>query len=285
MPFGPTICRRALLFGLATLPLVATARPTHRAPALLLAHDAPPDVDPAGFLVSEKLDGIRAYWDGQKLWFRSGLPIPAPAWFVDRLPPHPLDGELWLGRARFEQVSGVVRSRVPTDQAWRGIRYVVFEWPGAAGTYEARVRQLQRSVERSDVPQLVVAEQSVVLGRSALQARLEAVVAAGGEGLMLHRADALYVTGRSAALLKLKPLHDAEAVVVGHVLGKGRHEGRLGALHVRTASGSSFHLGTGLSDAERESPPPLGSIVTFRYRGLTGTGVPRFASFLRRFSS
>ena len=115
----------------------------------------------------------------------------------------------------------------------------------------------------------------------ALQRRLDEVVAAGGEGLMLHRADALYETGRSASLLKLKPLHDAEARVIGHVAGRGRHAGRMGALRVRSPAGVDFLLGTGFSDAERESPPPLGSWVTFTHRGFTADGVPRFASFLR----
>jgi DNA ligase 1 len=104
---------------------------------------------------------------------------------------------------------------------------------------------------------------------------------AGGEGLMLHRAEARYETGRSRALLKLKPLHDAEATVTGHIAGKGRHEGRMGALRMRTPEGREFLLGTGFSDAQRDDPPPVGSMLTYSYRGRTDAGLPRFASFVR----
>ena len=98
---------------------------------------------------------------------------------------------------------------------------------------------------------------------------------------MLHRADALYVTGRSDVLLKLKLWHDAEATVIAHMPGKGKYTGMLGALRVRTAEGVEFMLGTGLSEVDRRNPPPIGTIVTFRYRELTSRGVPRFASFHR----
>jgi DNA ligase-1 len=110
---------------------------------------------------------------------------------------------------------------------------------------------------------------------------LQAVVDGGGEGLVLHRADAPYAIGRSSALLKLKPLHDAEAVVVAHLPGRGKHAGRLGALRVRTPEGTEFQIGTGFSDAQREQPPRIGAVVTYTHRGLTAGEVPRFASFLR----
>ena len=124
-------------------------------------------------------------------------------------------------------------------------------------------------------------DQSAVSDLHELQQRLATVLAAGGEGLMLHRTDAVYETGRSDTLLKLKPWLDAEAEVIGHRAGKGRHTGRLGALQVRTSEGKTFLLGTGFSDAQRQNPPPIGARVTYRYRELTRTGLPRFASFLR----
>lgn len=273
--------RRALLAGLAALPAGALARPAVGAPALLLAHEAAPGLDPAGFLVSEKLDGVRAFWDGRRLCFRSGLAIAAPAWFLARLPALPLDGELWLGRGSFEALSGAVRRAPAQDAEWRALRYLVFELPGAAGPFAARAAALQRIARELAWPQLVAVDQAGVDGAAALQRRLDAVVRAGGEGLMLHRADAPYVSGRSSVLLKLKPLHDAEAVVVGQAPGRGRHAGRLGALRVRTADGREFLLGTGFSDAQRADPPPPGSVVSFSHRGRTESGLPRFASFLR----
>jgi DNA ligase 1 len=255
---------------------------TASAPAVPLATDAPAGIDPAGYLVSEKYDGVRALWDGAQLRFRSGRAVAAPAWFPAKLPAHSLDGELWLGRGRFEALSGMVRKAVPIDDEWRSLRYMVFELPGAPGSYAERAAQIVRVVDAVAWPSLIAVEQRFVADRTGLKARLEGVVEQGGEGLVLHRADAPYQTGRSETLLKLKPLDDAEAVVVAHVAGHGKYEGQLGALRVRTPDGMTLLIGTGFSDAERAAPPALGSTVTYTHRGFTRTGVPRFASFLRR---
>ncbi len=280
----PRCTRRHLLQGLAALvalPLAARAPARQQGLPLLLARDAPADVDPASYLVSEKYDGVRAYWDGHSLRFRSGLPVSAPAWFLAALPAQPLDGELWLARGRFEPLVGAVRRQVPVHAEWRALRYLVFDLPGAPGPFAERAERIRALLPAAgDGPALAVQQQRVA-DRAALDRRLQEVLDAGGEGLMLHRADASFVPGRSSALLKLKPLADAEAQVIGHVPGRGRHEGRLGALRVRTVDGVVFFIGTGFSDAERDLPPPLGTWVTFSYRGLTAAGVPRFASFLR----
>ena len=207
--------------------------------------------------------------------------IAAPNWFLARLPKVALDGELWMGRGQFDALSGAVRRLRPQDAEWRQIRYMVFELPGAAGSFAQRYERLQRLAEPLLWPQLVAVEQFTVASSPALSQRLKAVVHAGGEGLMLHRADAPYTTGRSEVLLKLKPEQDAEAVVVAHLPGKGKHAGRTGALQVRTRDGIEFALGSGLTDEQRLHPPKVGEVVTFTYRGLTPQGVPRFATFLR----
>jgi len=239
-------------------------------------------VDPASCLVSEKYDGVRGHWDGATLRYRSGRAVPAPAWFTERLPRGtPLDGELWLARGRFDELSGVVRKAVPVDAEWRALHYMVFELPGASGTFAERARRIREIVAGAAWPQLAAVEQTPVANREALHRRLADVVAQGGEGLVLHRADAPYRAGRSDALMKLKPELDTEAVVVAHHAGQGRLEGQLGALEVRTPQGRRFLIGTGFSDAQRRDPPPVGSVVTYRYRDLTATGLPRFASFLR----
>ncbi len=284
---GTSHTRRRLLGALALMPftsMVAQGRPARDGrdgPPLLLAQEASDDVDPTGYLVSEKYDGVRAHWDGQQLRFRSGLPVAAPAWFTQRLPKLPLDGELWLGRGRFEALSGAVRRTVPDDGDWRHIRYMVFEQPDAAGTFAQRAGQLADIAAQAAWPALVAVAQTPVDSRQALQQRLNGVVQAGGEGLVLHRADAPYVTGRSSVLLKLKPLQDAEAVVIAHQPGRGRLTGHLGALRVRTPEGQEFLIGTGFTDAQRARPPALGSVVTYTFRGRTESGLPRFASFLR----
>jgi DNA ligase-1 len=272
MPEHPS--RRRLIAALACLPAAAQAR--RDAAPLLLAREAPADIDPRGFLVSEKYDGVRALWDGHRLRSRGGLAIAAPAWFTQRLPALPLDGELWLGRGRFDALSGLVRRAAAADEgAWRAVRYMVFELPGAPGSFSERAARLWQ------LPGVQAAPQRTLADAAALQRLLAETVEGGGEGLVLHRADAPWTTGRSDALLKLKPLHDAEGLVLGHEPGRGRLEGRLGALRVRTRDGVEFQLGSGLSDALRADPPPVGSLVSYSYRGLTPSGVPRFASFLR----
>ncbi len=283
---SPSIHRRAWLRGLILMPLVrplagfAAAGP--EAPPLLLAEVPRGDVDLSRYWVSEKLDGARAVWDGRSLRFRSGRPVHAPAWFLAGLPPEPLDGELWIARGRFEALSGIVRRLQPRDEDWRRVRFMVFEQPDGAGTFSERIERLRAIVVRAGVPWLQMVEQFRVADRAALQARLDEVVAGGGEGLMLHRADAPYLTGRSDALLKLKPLLDAEATVIAHLPGRGRLAGTMGALLVETPAGLRFQIGTGFSDALRRAPPPVGSLITYRYRDLTRDGVPRFASYLRR---
>jgi DNA ligase-1 len=251
------------------------------APALLLANELGPNVDPAKYLVSEKFDGVRAAWDGKVLRFRSGRVVPAPAWFIAKLPPQPLDGELWLARNRFDALSGMVRKSEPVDDEWRQINYLIFELPGAPGSFAERAERIREIVVKTQWQKLIAVQQFRVANRAALKKKLDEVVRAGGEGLMLHLADAPYVTGRSDALLKLKPLQDTEADVIGHVAGKGKYTGMLGALRVRTPEGKVFLLGTGFTDEARKNPPPVGTSVTYTYRGTTKTGLPRFASYLR----
>lgn len=252
-------------------------------PPPMLARDADPGIDPTGWLVSEKLDGTRARWDGQALWFRSGLPVAAPAWFLAGLPRGvAFDGELWMGRGSFERLSACVRRARPVDAEWQAVRLMAFDLlarPEPFVQRQAALLALQPPAG-AGAPWAVI-EQRVVATSVALQRRLAEVVAGGGEGLMLHRADAHHESGRSHALLKLKPLHDAEAQVLAHVEGQGRLVGRMGALRVRTPEGIEFLLGTGFDDARRRSPPPLGAWLTYTHRGFTNSGVPRFASFLR----
>lgn len=270
---------RALLLGLGlALPLAGVALAP---PAVALAGLYSEAAEPAAYLVSEKLDGVRAIWDGRLLRFRSGRPIAAPDWFVASLPGQPLDGELWLGRGQFDRVSGIVRREAPDDAEWRQVRYMIFELPEAPGRFSERAATIGKIVREAGVPWLQQIDQSPAVDRQQLQQRLDAVVQGGGEGLMLHRADAPYLTGRSDALLKMKPWQDDEAVVVGHRPGRGRYAGQLGALRMRTADGREFFLGSGLSDALRRQPPAPGATVTYRYRGLTAGGLPRFASFWR----
>lgn len=270
---------RALLLGCALL--VPVSLLAADVPNLLLAEVYRNQVDVSQYLVSEKLDGVRAVWDGQTLRFRSGKEIHAPQWFVNSLPKSALDGELWLGRGTFDRLSGIVRRELPDDAEWQQVRYMIFELPGAKGDFRERADQIEQIVRQTHVPWLQKIEQFSVVDRKDLQKRFKYVIDAGGEGLMLHRADAFYETGRSDTLLKMKPMEDAEAVVIAYLPGKGKYAGLMGALRVRTPDGLEFSLGSGFTDEQRKNPPPLGATITYRYRDLTSKGLPRFASFLR----
>lgn len=248
---------------------------------VLLANNWNEHLEPSAYWVSEKLDGVRAVWDGAQLHTRNGHLIHAPTWYIAGFPKDAMDGELWMGRNRFEAVSGAVRQQTPNDVLWRQIQYRIFELPNRRGDFSACVFEMQRITQAANVPWLTPVEQSRVGNADALRHKLDAVVAEGGEGLMLHRADAGYQTGRSNALLKLKPFDDAEARVVAHRPGTGRNAKRLGALQVETATGLRFRIGSGFSDKQRENPPPIGTIISYRYNGLTNKGLPRFPRFLR----
>ncbi|HEV7271515.1 DNA ligase [Pseudoxanthomonas sp.] len=233
------------------------------------------------FLVSEKLDGVRARWDGRALWTRGGARIAAPPTFTRGWPVEPMEGEVWIARGRFDEVSALVR-RISTDpQSWRNVRFMAFDLPAHPGPFAQRVTRLRALIAAAGNGHLALIRQHRFATPSELDAELARVVAAGGEGLMLHRRDARYRSGRSEHLLKYKPHEDAEAQVVAHLPGKGKYEGMMGALQVRTPEGRHFRLGTGFTDAQRAVPPPVGAWVTYRYSGLTSTGLPRFARFMR----
>lgn len=276
-----------LLSGLLQAPMSAFAdepaniNPALIAPQLLLAQSYSEKYDPSDYLVSEKLDGVRAYWDGKHLRFRSGRLIQAPAWFTAPLPEYELDGELWMGRQSFERLSAAVRREQPLDAEWKNISYQLYELPNGEGSFSERIATLKVRIAQVGVPWLQVLPQTRVADLAALKLKLAQIVRDGGEGLMLHRADAVWQSGRSDLLLKLKPQQDAEAVIIAHEPGKGKYQGMLGAVVVMTPDGRRFRLGSGFSDALRRTPPAIGSTVTYRYRDLTSTGLPRFASFLR----
>ena len=266
-----------IMLNVLMLPYQLWAKP----PAVLLAENYQVGIDVSQYLISEKYDGVRAIWDGKQLITRQGNAINAPAWFTKNLPKIAMDGELWLGRGQFDALSGTVRKDVPNDAEWQSITYNIFELPNAPGIFETRAKRIVEIVKQANLPQLKAVAQFRLKNQTILNLRLKKVVKNGGEGLMLHRADAQYITGRNDALLKLKPLYDAEATVVAYTQGKGKFKGKLGALVVETPEGIRFKLGTGFSDLQRENPPKIGSLVTYTYKDKTKTGKPKFASFLR----
>ena len=283
-PPSPAMDLHAALLALLLPTALAAPHPAlahGTVPAPMLAtnyHDAN---DIAAFLVSEKLDGVRARWDGRRLLTRNGDRIDAPDWFTAGWPAQAMDGELWIARGEFQRISDLVRAFQAGEDEWKRVRFMAFDLPGDADAFSRRADRLRALVTRANASQLRAIAQTRVDTRRALDARLHAVVAGDGEGLVLHRGTAHYHGGRSDDLLKYKPADDAEARVIGYRPGKGKYAGMVGALLVEDAHGRRFALGSGLSDAERRHPPKPGQWVTFRYNGLTAKGTPRFARYLR----
>lgn len=251
------------------------------APSLMLANVYRPGVPLRDYWLSEKYDGLRGFWDGQRLLTRGGEVVAAPAWFTAGWPPVPMDGELWSGRGRFEETHSTVRRQTPNDEAWRRVRFMVFDLPTHPGRFTERIHACVKLVQQLNQAWVQAVPQERVASHVELMARLDRLVKAGGEGLMLHRGDSFYRAERYDDLLKVKTHEDAEARVLQHLPGKGRHTGRMGALLVETPEGVRFRLGTGFTDAQRDLPPAVGEWVTYRFRGVNESGVPRFASFVR----
>jgi DNA ligase 1 len=263
------------------LSMPATCVSAAQAPPLMLANVYDADIDPAEYWISEKYDGVRAYWNGSALLTRSGNRIAAPEWFTAGWPGIALDGELWIGRRQFESVVATTRDSRPDEAAWRQIKFLVFDLPAHPGAFSERLASLQQLTGAMSVPWVEAAAQFKVADSDELHRILREVVAHGGEGLMLHRGSSRYRAERSDDLLKLKPQEDAEARVVAHLPGKGKYEGMLGALELERPDGLRLRVGSGFTDEQRRHPPAIGSWVTYSYHGVTAKGVPRFARFVR----
>lgn len=242
------------------------------------------------YWVSEKYDGVRAYWSGEGFISRQGHSYSAPHWFVKDFPKYPLDGELWLGRNQFDRLSGIVRRQAPNDNDWQSVRFMVFDLPQHQGNFDQRLQALRSLQATKTLPIWVqVVEQWKVNSEATLMAQLDEYVAQGAEGLMLHDGRSLYAAKRNHDLIKLKPSLDSEGIVLSYVDGKGKYQGKMGAMWVKgrvldeqgIVAVKTFKIGTGFSDEERANPPAIGSEITFKYSGLTVTGLPRFVRYWR----
>ncbi|KAG6818130.1 hypothetical protein H0H87_000035 [Tephrocybe sp. NHM501043] len=242
-------------------------------PELLLANkwDIETGPDPIGWWISEKLDGVRTYYDGKNMISRLGNPFTPPKWFLEKLPKDvTLDGELFGGRGQFQSTVSIVKT--------------IFDIPSKGHlSFEKRIDFLKElfgpgGKYASDLVNIVEHEKAI--SRKHVLDKLKEIESLGGEGLMLRRPASEYEGRRSGSLLKIKTFYDAEAIVTGYVPGKGRHQGSTGALKCKMESGKTFNVGTGLSDKQRKSPPKIGAIITYRFQELTRDGVPRFPSYI-----
>jgi DNA ligase-1 len=241
---------------------------------------------PQDYAVSEKLDGVRAIWDGKRRTFltRQGKVINAPEWFTRELGSVDLDGELFAGRGRFDYVSGAVRRIVPNETEWSHIEYHVFDIPNHPGTFAEVCDDIAYYIGDMKAPLIKAVKQYNGGGSNPhhhLREFFDRVIREGGEGLMLRKWTSVNQDGRSSDLLKYKPHRDAEAVIIGYTEGKGKFEGWLGALIVQMPDGTQFNVGSGLTDYQRMNPPEIGTTVTYNYMELTKAGVPRQPTLAR----
>jgi DNA ligase 1 len=269
-----------LLVIVLTMPLLAFAASSSS--PLMLATRWNTGLPVSHYLVSEKLDGVRAWWDGEQLRTRSGYVIPAPDWFLQVLPRDvALDGELWIGHGTFDRISALVRSAVADDEGWKAVRFMVFDLPDSLAPVEDRLQVLTALISAINSPFIQQVKQHELASPAELQQMLQSVTASGGEGLMLKRKGSLYQARRSSDWMKLKVREDAEAIVLGYTPGKGKYQGMVGALQVRSEDGRVFRIGSGLTDEMRRHPPAPGTRITYSFNGQTSRGLPRFARFVR----
>ncbi|WP_457744450.1 DNA ligase [Sulfurimonas sp.] len=234
------------------------------------------DQNISGWVMSEKLDGIRAYWDGKHLISRGGKIIHAPEWFVKDYPPFAIDGELWSKRGDFENISSIVRDKVPGKQ-WREITHNIFEVPNAAGGLFQRLAK----VKPYESKYIKIIPQKRVKNKEELQKFLKSVEKKGGEGVVVRDPNAAYINKRTSKALKVKSFFDTECKVVKLYNGKGKYSNVLGSLLCELSNGVRFKIGSGFSDKERRNPPKVEDIITFKYKSFTKYGKPRFPIFLR----
>ena len=251
-----------------------------RAADLMLPKVYSPQIDVSGWLMSEKYDGVRGYWDGHQLLSKNGRKFYPPPEFVRDLPPFPIEGELWGGRGTFEKTVSTVNKQYP-HSGWLDLKFAIFDVPLSSQDFLTRMKKAQQWFTAHPSKYAFVIAQIPVTGDDDLQRELQRIEDLGGEGLIVRKPDGLYTAGRSIEILKVKNYQDAEATVVAHLPGKGRNKGRLGALLVELPGGTSFKIGTGFSDALRQSPPPVGTVITFKFYGFYDSGIPKFPAYLR----
>lgn len=258
-----TFCSLSLMaFGVPDLMLLKTYR----------------NQDLTGWVMSEKLDGIRGYWDGKVLYTRQQKILTPPHYFLKNFPPFAIDGELFTQRNDFANIASIVKSK--KDQGWQGMKLYVFDVPDSEGDLFQRLEVLEAYLKENPAPHIAIIPQIKIASREVLTAFYQDIIENQGEGVVVRNPNAPYERKRSSQILKIKPVEDEECQVVAHHEGKGKYQGRLGAITCENKRGK-FKIGSGFKDKDRQDPPPIGSIITYRYRGLTKSGLPRFATFYR----
>ncbi len=238
------------------------------------------DQNVSGWLMSEKLDGIRAIWDGRTLRTRGGKRIAPPQSFLEAFPPFAIDGEIWSHREDFQNIQAIVMDHQPSEE-WQKLTYNIFDVPDAEGGLQHRLTKLADWLQLHPTPYIHILEQTPCRDNAHLEVFRRTIEAKGGEGVVVRNPDAPYEKKRTANALKVKSFQDDECLVTAHHEGKGQFVGMLGAFSCRLPNGKVFKIGSGLKKNDRLNPPPIGATITFKHQGWTDGGKPRFPVFLR----
>ena len=240
------------------------------------------DQNVSGWLASEKLDGVRAYWDGENLLSRQGKKLNAPQSFTKNFPKFALDGELYAKELKFEEIQASVMDKLPDEKAWGRLKFHIFDVPEASGGLLDRLEVLAKFLKNEPNDNLTIIKQIKMRDNAQFLKFTKDIIAKGGEGAVVREPNAAYDRGRSQNVLKYKKFNDAECVVVAHKVGQGKFSGFLGSVVCENLSNKKrFKIGSGFSDKERANPPKIGSVITYKYQNLTAKGLPRFPVFLR----
>lgn len=247
-------------------------------PMLASKFDGSQDIK--GWIMSEKLDGLRCVWDGKEMRTRNGHLFYPPEFFVKNFPDMILDGELFAGRGEFQKAVSIVRKHKSHD-GWEDVKYLVFDGPAIPGNFAKRLKVLKDALEGIDSKYIELHKHEVCKDEEHLQKEMKRVIALKGEGMMIRDPKSKYEHRRTKTMLKVKEFHDDEATVIGSNKGTGRLEKLMGAIIVKNKAGKVFKIGSGFTDKERVNPPKKGTVVTYRYFELTKDGIPRFPTFMR----
>ena len=262
----------------AYLMLVQVALATKPDLFLLKTYDDSKDV--IGWVMSEKLDGIRGFWTGKELLTRGGVKLTPPKWFIKNYPPFAIDGELWTKRNDFENISSIIRSK-NSKQRWKSVSHNIFEVPSQSGGLLKRLSVLKEYLRENPNPYLKILPQTVINAKGQVADFLKEVSADKGEGVVVRNPNTLYQTGRLSSALKVKQYLDTECTVLEILPGKGKYQNMMGSVLCQTDSGKKLKIGSGFKDKDRSNPPAIGSKITFKYYGFTKKGSFKYPVYLR----
>jgi ATP dependent DNA ligase domain len=252
------------------------------------------DQNVSGWLASEKLDGVRAYWDGENLLSRQGKKLNAPLSFTKNFPKFALDGELYAKELKFEEIQATVMDKLPDEKAWKRLKFHVFDVPEASGGLLDRLEILAKFLKNEPNQNLIIIKQIKMRDNAQFLKFTEDIIVKGGEGAVVREPNTPYERKRSKNAFKFKKFKDAECEVIAINKGSGKYVKFAGSLTCKALggkddeekagepkSGTIFKIGSGLSDEQRTNPPNIGSIITYKFQNLSSYGKPRFPIFLR----